>query len=325
MQIIYLDISNKGVSPVIYAKQGEVGRKFSAYITDAGVPYNIPADSLISVWYSGKGRDGNYTHIGENSAFSIDGNVVTVELIAQMLQSDGPVAFCLVVNSSDGSQIGLWNILCLVEGIPGSGSEEATEYYTAFSKDIERLYEMFGGEAGGGSGSSNVVIVTRDEVTGLASMTGTEIVSELNAGKAVFLNDYGTTIKLDLQQAFGQIPIGHIENVIYNDRRISYTPLTVMPDGTIEIADENWSSSVPFNGAVGNVLTYGENGPEWANIDLSGSGDSSIYVGTDEPTDENISIWINPEGDADSDIIATVDEVNALIDEKLGVIENGAY
>lgn len=34
MQTIHLDVSNKVVVPAIYAKQGDVGRKFRAVITD---------------------------------------------------------------------------------------------------------------------------------------------------------------------------------------------------------------------------------------------------------------------------------------------------
>lgn len=63
-----------------------------------------------------------------------------------------------------------------------------------------------------------------------------------------------------------------------------------------------------------------------SNPDLKGEkGDSGVYVGTEEPTDETVTVWINPEGDADSDVITTVDEVNALIDERLEAIENGTY
>lgn len=145
MQTIYLDISNKGVVPTIYAKQGDVGRKFKAYLTDYGVPFSTPAGSYFSAWYDGASGSGNYTEIGEKSAFVVEENVVTVELITQMLSVAGDSDFCLVLNGSDGTQIGLWNIPVFCENVPGAGSEAAKDYYTAFSKAVSDLM------SGGGS------------------------------------------------------------------------------------------------------------------------------------------------------------------------------
>lgn len=134
MQTIYLDISNKGVIPCIQAKQSEVGRKFLAVITDNGMPYNIPNDSLLSVWYEGDTDAGNYSSIEENSAFSIDGNKVTVELVAQMLLKPGMGELCLSITHGDGGETNTWNIPYCVEYKPGAGSSVPTEYYTALTE-----------------------------------------------------------------------------------------------------------------------------------------------------------------------------------------------
>lgn len=142
MQTIYLDISNKGVIPTIYAKQGDVGRRFLAVLTDAGVPYSPPAGSAFSVWYEGDSGEGNYTDIGEQSAFSINENAVTVEMIEQMLSVAGNGILCLTLNKADGGQIGSWNIPYVCERIPGFESEEATSYYTAFSETVKNLQKM---------------------------------------------------------------------------------------------------------------------------------------------------------------------------------------
>lgn len=139
MQTIYLDISNKGVIPTVFAKQGDVGRKFEVVLTDSGLPY-IPAGGYaFSVWYSGVSGEGNYTDVGESSAFSVDANKVTVELITQMLAVAGEGSLCLVLNGADGSQIASWNINYAVESIPGVDSEEAKNYYTAFSNAVQNL------------------------------------------------------------------------------------------------------------------------------------------------------------------------------------------
>jgi hypothetical protein len=139
MQTIYLDISNKGIIPTIYAKQGDVRRKFLVVLTDAGIPYSTPAGSVFSVWYDGDSGEGNYTDIGEKTAFSINENKVEVELITQMLGVPGEGVLCLVLNGADGSQIASWNINYLVESVPGANSEQAKDYYTAFSRAVEKL------------------------------------------------------------------------------------------------------------------------------------------------------------------------------------------
>lgn len=139
MQTIYLDISNKGVIPAIYAKQGDVGRKFEVFLTDSGLPYVPASGSAFSVWYSGASGEGNYTDIGDKSAFSVNGNKVAVELISQMLLSDGDGVLSLALNDPNGNQISTWNIPYVCESVPGANSEEAKSYYTAFSKAVEDL------------------------------------------------------------------------------------------------------------------------------------------------------------------------------------------
>lgn len=141
MQTIYLDISNKGVVPTIYAKQGDVGRKFEVVFTDSGIPYSIPTNAKISIWYEGDSGVGNYTDIGENSAIAIGENKAVVELITQMLSEDGEGIVCLVMNAGN-NQIGSWNIRYLCERVPGFDSERSKEYYTAFSKTVESLKQV---------------------------------------------------------------------------------------------------------------------------------------------------------------------------------------
>ena len=139
MQTIYLDISNRGVIPAIYAKQGDVGRKVEVILTNSGLPYEPEAGSAFSAWFSGASGVGNYTDIGGQSAFAVSGNKVTVELITQMLQNAGEGILCLVLSRANGDQIGLWNIPYICEGIPGAGSEPAKDYYTAFSQAVAGL------------------------------------------------------------------------------------------------------------------------------------------------------------------------------------------
>ncbi len=134
MQTIKLDLSLYEGTQAVLAKQGDVGRKFMAVFTDGGEEFAITEDMTLSVWYAGTSGAGNYTEIGDHSAFSVSDNTVTVELIAQMLTNKGGGNMCLMLHSADGSQIATWNIPYIVEHVPGTDSEEATAYYTALSQ-----------------------------------------------------------------------------------------------------------------------------------------------------------------------------------------------
>lgn len=138
MQTIYLDISNKGVLPTIYAKQGDVGRKFLAVITDNGTVISGLQSPVFSVWYEGASGSGNYSVIDDRPAAVFDGKKAEVEMIAQMLVNAGKGQMTIVLNDALGKQIGLWNIEYCVEPVAGQGSEEAKGYFTALSETAAR-------------------------------------------------------------------------------------------------------------------------------------------------------------------------------------------
>lgn len=143
MQTIQLDLSQKDVPTPIYAKQGDVGRKFLLTLTDNGRSYTIPTDALVSVWYDGDSGAGNYSQINGEPAAVISGGSITVEMIAQMLLVSGRGTLCVILNTAEGEQIGLWNIVYFAEGTPGADSAEATQYFTAFS-EVLRLFPTIG-------------------------------------------------------------------------------------------------------------------------------------------------------------------------------------
>lgn len=134
MQTFQFDLSEKNTAHIINVKQGDVGRKFKAVICDGGMAYSIPLGVQFSVWFSGPGGEGNYSAIGEKNAFAVEENSVTVELAAQMLTKAGTGAMCLVMNGADGTQLGLWNVVYVVEAVPGMESEATSVYYTALSE-----------------------------------------------------------------------------------------------------------------------------------------------------------------------------------------------
>lgn len=141
MQTFHLDLQSKGIVPLLYAKQRDVGTKICVVLTTNGIRYPVPENTQFSVWFSGKSGDGNYTEIDGRSAFFIDDNEVTVELIYQMLNKPGEHVMCLVMNDAEGNQKGLWNIPYFVEPIPGADSKAATDYYNAFLESQKRAEE----------------------------------------------------------------------------------------------------------------------------------------------------------------------------------------
>lgn len=139
MQTINLDISVKSIIPLLHAKQADVGRKFKVVLSDGGKAYPLPGGAAVSVWYSGASREGNYTDVGANSAVTVSGDEIVVEMIAQMLANYGVGTMCIVIHTAGGDQLGTWNIPYMVEPLPGMGSESAKAYFTAFSKAVENL------------------------------------------------------------------------------------------------------------------------------------------------------------------------------------------
>ena len=176
MQTFNLDISAKRIVPLLNVKQGDVGARIAVAITNNGAAYTIPGNTVFSVWYSGASGEGNYTTIGDKSAFSVSGNTVTVELILQMLQNEGPGKLCLVMNGMDGSQLGLWNIPYFVEKIPGANSNEATAYYTAFLDAATRAE----------AAAVRAEAAASSLVTAPKSVTGAEITIEDAEDNSVF-------------------------------------------------------------------------------------------------------------------------------------------
>ena len=93
----------------------------------------------------------------------------------------------------------------------------------------------------------------------------------------------------------------------------TFTP-SVSSDGVISWTnDKGLSNPTPVNikgpqGIQGNVGPQGE------------TGDSGVYIGNSEPTDENVDIWINPDGDGVEyiDETRTIELINNAITGALG-------
>ena len=197
------------------------------------------------------------------------------------------------------------------KGDPGQDAPQTSVLYTSQSlTDAQKLQARanIGAAAEGESGSVAPMIVTiRDE---RPSHTADVIIEHLaRGGNAVLL---------------------------YNDE---YLALDHYYD------DQNEASLVSFvkNNAEEGILTQVDiyvDGTFDEYVFVAGdlvSTNSTVHIGAEAPTDENVSLWVDTDEEASGGLTEqdveqivrnyahTDDEINDLIDAKLGVIENGSY
>jgi hypothetical protein len=74
------------------------------------------------------------------------------------------------------------------------------------------------------------------------------------------------------------------------------------------------------------ILRIKNENDEWIDIPVlvGPKGESGVHVGAEEPLDDTINVWINPEGASNKEI-ATTAYVDTAIQNALEVVENGAY
>lgn len=142
MKTVQLDISvplEPKDRPVIYTRQDAAGYQFQVLITDYGEPYPIAPDTRMMISYFGTCGEGNYSFIDERSAFTIQDNIVTVELHPRMLAAAGGGYLSLTLFTPDGLRKPLDNLWFEVEGVAGADSEAAVPYYDAFLAEVQKL------------------------------------------------------------------------------------------------------------------------------------------------------------------------------------------
>lgn len=76
-----------------------------------------------------------------------------------------------------------------------------------------------------------------------------------------------------------------------------------------------------LQGEKGDTGEKGEQGIQGPKGDKGETGDSGVYIGENPP--EGTIVWINPKGEGEK--ILTEEDVIELINEALGVVENGTY
>lgn len=141
---VYTDEKNAGLHSekvFLRATAGEVGLTFKAEFTLHGEPYEFPEDAAFSVWYEGSSGAGNYTQINGHSPFALEGNVLQIEVIQQMISVPGGGTLGVLAHGRDGEIRKLFQLTYITDEIPGYGSDKAEDYFTAFSEAVKNAMD----------------------------------------------------------------------------------------------------------------------------------------------------------------------------------------
>ena len=132
-QIIDVELSRPGWQANIFAVAGDMySRYIEVHLYNGGQPYEPPSGTTCMIgWWRNDTEFGSYNSVmtEDNStrqAWSIDGNVVTIELNWQVAQKAGKVGVNVALIGTDGSRISTWEMLCDVQRGPVAEADDPT-------------------------------------------------------------------------------------------------------------------------------------------------------------------------------------------------------
>ena len=133
-QIIDVELSRPGWQANIFAVAGDrYSRYIEVHLYNGGQPYEPPSGTTCMIgWWRNDTEFGSYNSVmtEDNStrqAWSIDGNVVTIELNWQIAQKAGKVGVNVALIGTDGSRISTWEMLCDVQRGPVAEADDPTK------------------------------------------------------------------------------------------------------------------------------------------------------------------------------------------------------
>lgn len=138
---IKIDLVEKSVQPIIYAKQNDSQTRFiAASLFANGHPFSVP-DGVIAMFRAGK-PDGTACFYDSNEtgtpAITIDGNLVTVELAEQVLTAPGNVQAEINFYTAGGEKLTSFSFAIQVEKSVLTDQEiVSSDYYNVLTAQIK--------------------------------------------------------------------------------------------------------------------------------------------------------------------------------------------
>lgn len=138
---IKIDLVEKGVQPIVYAKQNDRQTRFiAASLFANGQPFSVP-DGVVAVFRAGK-PDGTACFYDSNEtgtpAITIEGNLVTVELAEQVLTAPGNVQAEINFYTAGGEKLTSFSFAIQVEKSVLTDQEiVSSDYYNVLTAQIK--------------------------------------------------------------------------------------------------------------------------------------------------------------------------------------------
>ena len=138
---IKIDLVEKGVQPIVYAKQNDRQTRFIAVSLFAnGQPFSVP-DGVIAMFRAGK-SDGTACFYDSNEtgtpAITIEGNLVTVELAEQVLTAPGNVQAEINFYTAGGEKLTSFSFAIQVEKSVLTDQEiVSSDYYNVLTEQVK--------------------------------------------------------------------------------------------------------------------------------------------------------------------------------------------
>ena len=323
IQKIKIDLLKPGVRPVVNVMQAdENSRVIEIALYTNGVAWEIPDGASFSVAYKKPdGTSGLYDTLPDGTSASFaKGNVLSIRLAPQMLTVPGDVASSVAIFSSD-QKISTFPVVVNVVQNPAAGATESEDYYwVSVLSAVGKLDDLR-------TTDKSSLVSAINEV--LVNATGG--ITEEQIAKAVsdYLDENPVQAGATAEQA---AQIEQNKNDIKN-----------------KVDKSGWAAG-KFLGTDANGNVVAKEAPEsGGNVDLTGYVKSVNGQAPDTAGNVSLELLKGEKGDkgdkgdpgagyvltdADKAAIAglvdvpdavTDEHINALIDAKLGVIENGTY
>lgn len=138
---IKIDLVEKGVQPIVYAKQNDSQTRFiAASLFANGQPFSVP-DGVVAMFRAGK-PDGTACFYDSNEtgtpAITIEGNLVTVELAEQVLTAPGNVQAEINFYTAGGEKLTSFSFAIQVEKSVLTDQEiVSSDYYNVLTEQVK--------------------------------------------------------------------------------------------------------------------------------------------------------------------------------------------